>query len=493
MTPPRSIRRDAAGVLLPGFVGTTLPEWLAARLRDGLAGVCIFAINIVSIAQLRELTDEIRRANPRALIAIDEEGGDVTRLYQAIGSPYPGNALLGRIDDPDFTEQVGRRIGWQLRLAGCNLNFAPDVDINSNSSNPVIGVRSFGATPELVARHTSAWIRGLEATGVAASAKHFPGHGDTAQDSHLALPVVDVAVEALQDRELVPFRAAVAAGSRTIMTSHIMLPQLDAANPATFSRTILRGLLREELGFDGVIVTDALDMKGASGVVGIPEAAVLAITAGCDLLCIGTENTDEQLGQIEAALVAAVASGRLDDTRLTEAAGRNEALGRQLVGASAGIPIPDDLTVDGEPEFDLARTAAAFDVRTTRAVSEDRVLVSIETIANIAVGDAPWGPGAAGADTLRVSEGETVTVPFGSQPVILGKDNHRHAWVRDLIDDLRAQHPTAIVVDMGWPGDDRSYADVATFGASRHAGRALLAWLEREAAKQDLLARTDSR
>jgi beta-N-acetylhexosaminidase len=492
MSAPRSIRRDAAGVLLPGFVGTTLPEWLAARLRNGLAGVCIFAANIVSIAQLRDLTDEIRLANPLALIAIDEEGGDVTRLYQAIGSPYPGNALLGRIDDPEFTEQVGRTIGWQLRRAGCNLNFAPDVDINSNSSNPVIGVRSFGATPTLVARHASAWIRGLEATGVAASAKHFPGHGDTAQDSHLALPIVDVAVETLRDRELVPFRAAIAAGSRTIMSSHIMLPQVDAANPATFSKTILQGLLREELGFTGVIVTDALDMKGASGVVGIPEAAVLAITAGCDLLCIGTENTDEQMGQIEAALVAAVASGRLDDTRLAEAAVRNEALGKQLRDDDGRIPIPEYLSVDAEPEFDFARTTAAFDVRSIRPVSEDRVLVAIETVANIAVGDSPWGPAAAGAEVLRVREGDTVTVPDGSQLVILGKDNHRHAWVRDLIDDLRARHPSAIVIDLGWPGDDRNYADVATFGASRHAGRALLDWLE-AAAHGNVLAMTDSR
>ena len=468
----------ASQVLLPGFVGTTIPEWLAERLRNGLAGVCVFGGNIVSRTQLRHLTDQIREANPNALIAIDEEGGDVTRLYYAVGSPYPGNALLGRINDPEYTEFVARLVGWELRLAGCNLNFAPDVDINSNPDNPVIGVRSFGADPALVARHSAAWVRGLESTGTAASAKHFPGHGDTAQDSHLALPVIDLPLAALKNRELLPFEAAIAAGSRSVMTSHILLPQADPSGPATFSPAILQELLRHDLGFDGVIVSDALDMLGASGEVGIAQAAVRALAAGCDLLCLGTNTTDEQLEQIEAAIVAAVREGRLDSDRLTEAADRTLSLGRELRIQATSIPIPEYVTVDDEPKFDLARTVTAFDVQPGVAVGTERVLVTIETTANIAVGVAPWGPAAAGAEVLRAVDGLSFDLPPGHQIVVIGKDNHRHAWARAFIASIRARHPSTLVVDMGWPSDDRSYADVATFGASRHVGQALLAWLE---------------
>ncbi len=467
----------ASGVLLPGFLGSTLPDWLAARLRNGLAGVCLFGQNIVSRAQLRELTDAIRAANPDALIAIDEEGGDVTRLYYDTGSPYPGNAVLGRIEDTDYTESVARIVGWELRRAGCNLDFAPDVDVNSNSENPVIGVRSFGTEPAAVARHSAAWIRGLQSTGVAASAKHFPGHGDTAQDSHLALPVVDLSLEQLRARELKPFVAAIAAGSRTIMTSHILLPQVDSSAPATFSTTILNELLRGELGFDGVIVTDALDMAGASGEIGIPQAAVRAIAAGCDLLCIGTENTDEQLGEIEAAIEAAVLSGAIAQGRLADAVARNATLARDLLVQTESIPIPE--YIEDEPTFDLARTADAFDVRPGLEVRAERTLVALETTANIAVGLAPWGP--PGGGIARLAEGEELDVPTGTQLIVLGRANHRHAWIRDLIDGLRVRHPSTVVVDLGWPGDDRAYADVATFGASRHVGTALLEWLDRQA------------
>ncbi|MGV8885950.1 MAG: beta-N-acetylhexosaminidase [Microbacteriaceae bacterium] len=463
----------SSAVLMPGFVGTELPEWLAARLRNGLAGVCIFGNNIESREQLLRLTQAIRLANPDALIAIDEEGGDVTRLYYDQGSPYPGNALLGRINDLDYTETMGRRVGWELRSVGINLNFAPDVDINSNSSNPVIGVRSFGADAALVARHSAAWVRGHESTAVAVSAKHFPGHGDTALDSHLSLPIVDLSLEQLRARELLPFEAVVAAGARTVMSSHILLPQVDPNEPATFSRIILQDLLRGTLGFDGVIVSDALDMVGASGEHGIPEAAVRAITAGCDLLCIGTDNSDEQLDAIEAALAAAVDSGRLDAERLADGASRNIRLARELAAEAARIPVPADMAEP--PVFELQRSIDGFDVRPGLTVSAERTLIAIETLANIAIGQAPWGPRV----DAHLGEGDELT-PVAGQLVLVGKNNHRHAWVRDLIDAARRSHPNVLVVDMGWPGDSREYADVATFGASRHVGQALEAWLEGE-------------
>lgn len=458
----------SAAVLLPGFAGTELPDWLAARLRAGLGGVCIFGGNIASLDQLRRLTTAIRAANPRALIAIDEEGGDVTRLYYDQGSPYPGNALLGRIDDLTATAAVASAVGWALRDVGVNLNFAPDVDINSNPDNPVIGVRSFGVDAAAVAGHSAAWITAHEATGVAVSAKHFPGHGDTALDSHLSLPVIDLPLEALRERELVPFAAAIAAGARSIMSSHILLPQLDPTAPATFSRRILQELLREELGFEGVIVSDALDMVGASGELGIAEAAVRAISGGCDLLCIGTDNTDEQLGEIAAALDAAVADGRLPVGRLDDAAARNLALAASLAADEAAIAVPERIT----REFPLEPTIAAFDVREGVVVAGDRTIIALETAANIAVGFAPWGPRV----DARLGEGDVLPGVSG-QVVLVGKANHRHAWVRALVDTVRVSHPSVVVVDMGWPSDDRAYADVATFGASAHTSRALEAWL----------------
>jgi beta-N-acetylhexosaminidase len=277
--------------LLPGFAGTVLPTWLRDRLRAGLGGVCLFADNISSPEQLRALADAITVENPYAIIAMDEEGGDVTRLFAATGAPFPGNAVLGRLDDLDTTRDTAAAIGWSLRRVGCTVNFAPCVDVNSRSDNPVIGVRSFSGEAEQVARHGRAWVSGLQSTGVAATAKHFPGHGDTAEDSHVWLPVVNRSLDQLHRRELLPFAAAIEAGCRVIMTSHILVPQLDRNHPATMSRVVLHDLLRGELGFSGVIVSDALDMAGASGSLGMAGAAVAALRAGCDLLCLGTENT----------------------------------------------------------------------------------------------------------------------------------------------------------------------------------------------------------
>lgn len=457
-----------AAVLLPGFEGTELPEWLAARLRGGLGGVCLFAENIASRPQLRALTDAIRAANPLALIAIDEEGGDVTRLHHATGSPYPGNALLGRIDDLDLTFNVARSVARELRAVGVNLNFAPDADINSNPDNPVIGVRSFGTDPEVVAAHVAAWVDAHEREGVAVSAKHFPGHGDTAQDSHLGLPIVDLPLERLRERELRPFVAAAQSGARSIMTSHVLLPQLDPDQPATFSATILLDVLRSELGYQGVIVSDALDMVGASGEIGIPAAAVRAIAAGCDLLCIGTKNTEEQLEAITSALGAAVADGTLPQRRLGDAVARNRTLAEGLAE-----PLPVSALAEPGPEFDRDRAIAAFDIAAGVVLEPGAAILTLETVANIAVGTSPWGLAAAGAATTPVFATDEINVA-GRAVIIVGKDNHRRDWTRATIDRARGQNPSVVVVDMGWPAPDRAYADIATFGASRYVGEALL-------------------
>lgn len=489
------LRRDILTTLLPGFDGPYAPDWVLDLLRDGLGGVCLFGPNVETPEQLRALNAELRAANPHAVIAIDEEGGDVTRLFYDRGAPFPGNAVLGRIDDVELTARVARAVGEALAATGCTVTFAPDVDVNANPDNPVIGVRSFGADPELVARHSAAWTTALQETGVAASAKHFPGHGDTATDSHLALPVVDVPLATLRERELVPFRAAIAAGSRTIMTSHILIPELDSENPATLSPQILNGLLRGELGFEGVIVTDALDMKGASGVHGIPEAAVRALAAGCDLLCIGSDNSAEEMAEIVAAVETAIATGRLAEQRVRESAARVRALAADSVPVPSGPALPSSI----EPQHDaeeIGRVIGAFEVTDAareRLARSPRVgtVVRVDTVANIAVGVAPWGPFAAediaasaswlgDAVTIAVSEQQGLPDPAGLEGTVLvvGKDLHRHAFARAAIDALRAVRDDVVTIDMGWPSHDRAYADVSTFGASRLLGEAVIEFVD---------------
>lgn len=464
-TPP-----SVDAVILPGFRGTTLPDWVAERLRADLVGVCLYGENVVSEEQLRSLVAEVRALRPDAIVAIDEEGGDVTRRHYVDGSPYPGAALLGRLDDPALTAAVGAAVAGELRGIGVDLNFAPVADVNADPRNPVIGVRSFGADPALAARHVAAFTTAHERAGVATSVKHFPGHGDTAADSHLALPVVDVPLDVLRERDLPPFRAAIEAGARTVMTSHILLPQVDPANPATFSPFVLNDLLRGELGFDGVIVSDALDMAGASGEIGIPAAAARSLAAGCDLLLLGTGGSAEQLDEIRDAMIAAVESGSLAPERLANATDRVSRLVESLRGARTGA--------EGVAEPPSAEVLArGFDVAAGVSVAADAVLVVVETEANIAVGFAPWGPAAVeGVAVRRIAAGDALPADLVAQtPVVLvAKDVHRHPDVAALADVVRAARPGSLVVDMGWPSGP---VDVATYGASRGVGEALVHWL----------------
>lgn len=477
------LRRLAAGVLLPGFEGTELPDPLAARLRDGLAGVVLFAANVSNPDQVRALTDAVRAARPTAVIAIDEEGGDVTRLHQAVGSPEPGNGVLGRIDDEAATAASARRIGLELAAAGCTLDLAPTLDVNTNADNPVIGARSFGHHAELVARHGAAWVRGLHSAGIAACAKHFPGHGDTAVDSHVDLPVVDHDLDVLRARELLPFVAAIDAGVDAVMTSHIVLPRLDPATPATLSRRILTGLLREELGFTGVIVTDALDMAGASVSIGIPAAAVRSLAAGADLLCLGRDS-EPHLDEVLDAITASVASGDLPAERLRGAAARVRAMAS---GALRGAVEAPDVPTDPAAAVELRDGIAAV-----LAAPGEWTVVRLDAEANIAVGTGAWGPFAAAAaepasaaarrfaawPQMVVATDGTAALPrLDRRVLVVGRDIHRQPGARAVVDGLRAGGGTVVVVEMGWPSDDRRYADVATFGSSRAVGAALLGLL----------------
>ncbi|WP_369266047.1 glycoside hydrolase family 3 protein, partial [Streptomyces harbinensis] len=330
-----TLTRDALAVLQPTFAGTTeAPAWLLRQLENGMTGVGLFGRNVQSTAQLAALTAQLRAANPEVLVATDEEAGDVTRLELIGGSSFPGNLALGAADDLDLTREVATAIGHRLTEAGVTVNWAPSADINTDPGNPVIGVRSFGQDPDLVARHTVAFVEGLQSTGVAACVKHFPGHGNTSVDSHLALPRIDIDLDTLHSRELVPFKAAVAAGTRCVMSAHILLPVLDPDRPGTLSPSVLTGLLRAPeadggLGFDGVIYSDAIEMKAIEAVHGLARGCALAVAAGADAICVGgTPSDEDEVLTLRDAIIQAVRDGDLSEERLHDAAERVRALGR---------------------------------------------------------------------------------------------------------------------------------------------------------------------
>src|SRR3981081_4169163 len=264
-----SIEQLALRCLLPGFTGTVAPDWVKGRSAAGLGGIVLYGRNVADPEQLASLTASLHSERPELLIAIDEEGGDVTRLEAKRGSSYPGNLALGAAGDPRLTHDVAMAMGAELAAAGIDLDLAPAADVNRNHSNPRIGTRSFGSDAAIVSAHTSAWIEGLQSAGVAACAKHFPGHGDTSVDSHLALPVV---TEDPHERALAPFQAAIASGVRAIMSAHILVPAIDDVL-GTISRRIMTDLLRQELGFRGLAITDGLEMRGLSAGYGAAAAS----------------------------------------------------------------------------------------------------------------------------------------------------------------------------------------------------------------------------
>ncbi|WP_370093674.1 glycoside hydrolase family 3 protein [Streptacidiphilus sp. MAP12-20] len=498
------LHRDALTVLQPGFVGTTPPDWLRRHLGDGLGSVALFARNVTDQEQLAALTAELRRENPHVLVAIDEEGGDVTRLEAGSGSSWPGNLALGAVDDPGLTRDVARELGRALAECGVNYNWAPSADVNSNPDNPVIGVRSFGADPGLCARHTAAWVEGLQSVGVAACAKHFPGHGDTAVDSHLGLPVVDIDVDLLRSRDLLPFKAAIAAGAKAVMTAHIMVPALDGDRPATLSHAVLQ-LLRNApadggLGYQGLIVTDGIEMGAIADTYGVARGSVLAIGAGVDAICVGGGLADEEtVFRLRDALVEAVRSGDLGEERLAEAAGRVRALGlwtTEQVEASGRLA----------PDLAIGLRAARRALRVTlpqppaggtlspgfAPITERPYVVSFSPIANIAVGDeTPWGvagmlaarfPGTR-AESVGPQDATPELLPAlverlrresaGRRLVVVVRDLHRHEWISHALDGLLAGRPDAAVVEMGVPqAAARGALHVATHGAARVCGLA---------------------
>ncbi|NRR30995.1 beta-N-acetylhexosaminidase [Oxalobacteraceae bacterium] len=297
------LRKIAGQLIMIRFPGTALDDATAQFIRDnGIRAVCLFRGNMTDSEQLGRLTAHLRAImGPESLIAIDQEGGAVVRSTWV---PAPPAAMgLGAADDTDLAQRTGAAVARAVKAMGFNWNFAPVLDLNNNPHNPVIAERSFGAEPQRAAELAMAWMAGSHAEGVACCVKHFPGHGDTNVDSHRDLPTVDKPVAELQRLELAPFRLASGAAP-AMMTAHIVYPALDPDFPATMSRRILTGLLREEWDYRGVVITDGMDMHAIAGRYGVGNAAVRALTAGADMvMALGTTETqDETLNAIAAAL-----------------------------------------------------------------------------------------------------------------------------------------------------------------------------------------------
>jgi beta-N-acetylhexosaminidase len=477
------LTRLAEAIIIPPFPGPVAPGWILDALARGLAGVTLFGQNVSSPEQLAALTASLREAagGPGPVIAIDEEGGDVTRIAHLSGSRYPGNAALGAVDDVALTRDVYRALGADLAALGISVDLAPSADVNTAADNPVIGTRSFGSAPELVSRHVVAAVAGLQAAGVAACAKHFPGHGSTRTDTHDSVATVDAPLALLATRDLPPFAAAIDAGVRAVMPGHLRVPELTGVLPASQSPAALTGLLRGELGFTGVIISDGLEMRAVSEPLGMPEAAVLAVAAGTDLLCLGRDQDQVSYLAVRDALVAAAASGRMPPQRLEDAAARVAEL-RDWAAAA----IPSGPAADGDG---VGLAAARRAIRVTGALDGplDRpVVVEVVPPLNIAVGPVPWGLGTwVPADSIvRAGTGlpaaelarrmdAALAAASGRSLIVVVRDAHRHQAAREAVTRLLAARPDAVVLEMGlpvWRPPGGAY--MATFGAARTSGLA---------------------
>jgi beta-N-acetylhexosaminidase len=342
----RERRRQMGQLMLAGFSGHTVPVELRSLARDfDLGGVVLFARNVADPAQVADLAREAQALSRSApvWVGIDQEGGRVQRVKAPL-TIWPAAAALGRADDIDLTRRFGRALARELRAMGITLDFAPVLDVLTRRDNPAIGDRALSDDPAMVARHGVALIEALHGEGLPACAKHFPGHGEASVDSHEELPVVDVPPDRLERVEWVPFKAAIEAGVDAVMSCHLLVPSLDEQHPATLSSRVITGRLRQQLGFEGLVFTDDMDMKAISLRMEPGEAAVRAVAAGCDgvLQCGG--DVDRVAAALEG-LVRALEDETLPATRVDDALERHLALkGRYLSdGARRLAPAPPTL------------------------------------------------------------------------------------------------------------------------------------------------------
>ncbi|WP_406195060.1 sugar hydrolase [Streptomyces europaeiscabiei] len=469
---PAVLDEAAHRCLVAGFDGTTtVPDALKRLIDRGLGGVILFTRNIRDADQVRELTGTLRALRPDLLVGIDNEGGGIGHLVAAGAPEVPGSWALGVADDPTLTAACADALAGHLLSLGITASYAPVADVQSRPENPIVRTRAFGADPELVSRHLRAWIEATEARGVASCAKHFPGHGGTVTDSHHDLAVDPRPYDRL---DLAPFRAAVDAGVPMLMSAHVVFPALDPDLPATLSPRILSELLRGGLGFDGVLVSDALEMKAIADRYGEAVGARLALAAGADQVIVAVPDLEVTLACRDAVLDA-LRTGDLAEGRVAEAAERvrrlalryavpyrpgavaawdadaGPAAARRAVRSGGPLPepVPGAHVVDCFPLPHPALNWGGEDLLT-----EIRALDPTAT--GTAVAGEPDGLWAVVGEVLRAAEGRPLVVAVC--------DAELYPWQGRLRDALLAERPDALVVSTGLP---EAAGGVAAHGRGR--------------------------
>ncbi|MBO9596267.1 MAG: beta-N-acetylhexosaminidase [Cohnella sp.] len=329
-------------MIMIGVEGTTMDQTAERLIRESHAGGVIFyQSNFKQLGAAVKLVNDLKTANAKGaaplLLAVDQEGGKINRMpadFEAI----PDSQTVGKSNDASMAKALGGLLADELRAMGLNLNFAPVLDINSNPKNPVIGVRSFGNNPDLVAKMGVAEMQGLQEAGVIAAVKHFPGHGDTSVDSHRELPVVGKSLEELQKFEWVPFRSAIEGGAEVVMAAHILFPRIDNETPASLSKVIIGDQLRGTLGFNGVVITDEMTMGAIANNYGIVNGSLKAILAGSDIVMVAHDYAKMQ--SVFSKLLKSAKDGTLPKARIDESVRRILSLKLKYAISDEPTPIP---------------------------------------------------------------------------------------------------------------------------------------------------------
>lgn len=428
----------------PGFGGAVVPEWIKPWLENGLGSVTLFASNTPNFETASNLISEIRSYNPDVLIAIDEEGGDVTRLFVREGSRYPTPALLGQCDDEDLTFRSYSSMGAILKSLGVDITYAPVADVVAYENNPIVGVRSFGMSSDVVNRHVLRAVQGLQSSGVSACVKHFPGHGAVLEDSHHDLPRIKLSKNDYERVHIEPFKNAIASGVSAVMIGHLIAECLDPNLPASLSSKILRDYLRSELGFKGLIVTDALDMGAIGGPSKIHESALNALTAGADLLCFsGMGDQSQFVVNSFDWIQSALNRGEISEDSFIESS--------QRIGE---IRVKNLKSIKVEQNIDYKELISGFEVLGDVELSSSAInLVEIGTKPTIAAGDVSWGihrelRSVGITCEIHASDAENLA---SKKLVVAFRDAYRDGPLLATLNRLNQRFPDAIFIDMGWP------------------------------------------
>jgi beta-N-acetylhexosaminidase len=461
-----TLEEKVGQLLFLGFGGTTMDDTISSFLKQKKpGGVALFSRNIKSVPQTLKLIRDVRKYDPAGIpmfVSVDQEGGRVVRLTKETTVP-PSNMAIGATGSEELARKMGESLGRDLALLGFNMNLAPVLDVNSNPKNPVIGIRSFGEDPGDVARLGVAYTLGLQSQGVSAVAKHFPGHGDTAEDSHHAMPALDHDKARLYELELAPFRRALAEGLDALMTAHISLPKIaeEPGMPATVSKNVLTGILRDELGYGGLVITDGLEMEGIVSVYGSGEAAVRAVEAGADMVMVLWFK--EKKNEVHKALLDAVKSGRISEARLDQSVRRvlvtkarrgifaHELLPASKARAALKSASRDVVREVAESALTLVKNeggAVPLDpsVKTVAMSTEPGFLRALAKGAKVKTMRLP----SQGRKRAKAASAKAVRFAQGAQNIIVGT---RTADTAVIVRALREKYPEArvIVVSFGSP------------------------------------------